>query len=515
MNSELTSRAIRRRVYAAGLLAFVVAFGAQAATPAARVIYAFGEVSAEDAGGGTRAVSKGDVIAAGDTLLTGRGRAQIKLTDGGFVALKPNTSYAIEDYSYDPADAANSRSFFNLVRGGVRLVTGAVGRANRSGWRMRTAVATIGIRGSEGVFDHIELPNGRIRLDITVTDGGFTATDAQGRQQELGPGQYSCASPCRPVNGPGPADEAPDFTPPLDPPYEGGEDAGGEADPIPAGPAPHGAHLSFAHSFVNTSCCGDQLNAAADGLNASDPDNPMGDNPVLLGTLESFTQNANSMSPFSFTRNGATEIADPTGPGGSTVNEEISAEWGRILSGHVVQSPSFMITNAVNFSYIITTNETPETDLPTGNVIGTYDQIVGGTYPTHAFNADGSGVETGMHEMMVKINFGTGLLEAFVVDGTFPSANLHLQYNPALMLPFHTGFVSFDPAQSFIQTSEPMCSGAMGCTIFGSAVYGFAGTGGTHLTGAYSANTDPFSYPPHTVDSSFALQRSSLLPAAP
>jgi len=51
--------------------------------------------------------------------VTGKGRAQLKLTDGGFVALDPNTEYVIEDYRFDQASSDSGRSFFNLVRGGV------------------------------------------------------------------------------------------------------------------------------------------------------------------------------------------------------------------------------------------------------------------------------------------------------------------------------------------------------------------------------------------------------------
>ena len=80
--------------------------------------------------------------------MTGKGRAQLKLTDGGFVALDPNTEYVIEDYRFDQASSDSGRSFFNLVRGGVRFVTGAIGKVKRKNWRMRTAVATIGIRGT-------------------------------------------------------------------------------------------------------------------------------------------------------------------------------------------------------------------------------------------------------------------------------------------------------------------------------------------------------------------------------
>ena len=117
-----------------------------AASPAAKVVYATGEVSARDTGGTRRLLQKGDIIASGDAVVPGKGRAQLKLTDGGFVALDPNTEYVIEDYRLDQASPDSGRSFFNLVRGGMRFVTGAIGKVKRKNWRMRTAVATIGNR---------------------------------------------------------------------------------------------------------------------------------------------------------------------------------------------------------------------------------------------------------------------------------------------------------------------------------------------------------------------------------
>ena len=173
---------------------------AVAASHAAKIIYAIGDVSATDASGSRRSVKRGDFIASGDTVVTGKGRAQLKLTDGSFIALNPQTEYAFEDYSYDDAAPSRSRSFFNLVRGGVRLVTGAIARSNRSGWRLRTSVATIGIRGSGGYFRYLTPDSLRINVDF----GGFTATDPDtGLESDLGPGEYICNSPCLPVDGAG------------------------------------------------------------------------------------------------------------------------------------------------------------------------------------------------------------------------------------------------------------------------------------------------------------------------
>ena len=117
---------------------------------------------------------KGDIIASGDAVVTGKGRAQLKLTDGGFVALDPNTEYVIEDYRFDQASSDSGRSFFNLVRGGVRFVTGAIGKVKRKNWRMRTAVATIGIQGT-GVYARYG-DDSLKDLFVDVSEGTLEAT---------------------------------------------------------------------------------------------------------------------------------------------------------------------------------------------------------------------------------------------------------------------------------------------------------------------------------------------------
>ena len=123
-----------------------------AAAPAAKVVYAFGQVSAIDGQGGARALERGATVYPGDTVQTQAGRTQIRFTDGGFAALQPNTRYKVEDYAYGGEADGSERGFFNLLRGTVRLVTGVIGHANRNNFRLSTKVATIGIRGTAGVI---------------------------------------------------------------------------------------------------------------------------------------------------------------------------------------------------------------------------------------------------------------------------------------------------------------------------------------------------------------------------
>ena len=129
---------------------------AHAAAHAAKVIYAFGQVQASTGMGKDRRLGKGDRVFPGETVATARGRAQIQFTDGGFASLQPNTEYRIDDYNFSGKADGKERSFLSLIKGSIRLVTGTIGKTNRKSFRIKTKVATIGIRGTSGKVSHCD-----------------------------------------------------------------------------------------------------------------------------------------------------------------------------------------------------------------------------------------------------------------------------------------------------------------------------------------------------------------------
>lgn len=151
---------------------------------AGKVVYAFGDVQATGNDGKARALSRGDRFGPGDTIQTRNGRTQLRFTDGGFAALQPNTQYKVEDYNFEGRADGNERSFMNLVRGSVRLVTGLIGRANKNNFRLRTAVATIGIRGTAGRVSHCDGGN-------CGANGPGTSLSGYGGTWDLQSGSYS------------------------------------------------------------------------------------------------------------------------------------------------------------------------------------------------------------------------------------------------------------------------------------------------------------------------------------
>ncbi len=120
-----------------------------AANAAGEVVKVVGRASAATLDGNLRRLNEGTAVNSGDTVITATSSfVRMKLSDGGFVVLRPNTRFQIADYNYSdkPED---SRSVFSLLKGGFRAVTGIIGKRNRSAVSYRTAVATIGIRGTD------------------------------------------------------------------------------------------------------------------------------------------------------------------------------------------------------------------------------------------------------------------------------------------------------------------------------------------------------------------------------
>lgn len=127
-----------------------------------KIIYGYGNNYALDTDGNRRDLKKGAEIREGDTLVTGYGRMHVRLIDGGFVSVYPNSEYKINQFKYSgkqysvtPAKSEKQssagkqdRGLFSLLKGAARQVTGLLGRTYNDNFKFKTSVATIGIRGT-------------------------------------------------------------------------------------------------------------------------------------------------------------------------------------------------------------------------------------------------------------------------------------------------------------------------------------------------------------------------------
>ncbi len=147
---------------------------------AGRFQFVVGDVRVTDPAGKERAVRKGDAVNEGDSILSGAsGTAQILLVDGGILAVRPDTRMKIDEYKFNGKDDGSERSFFSIVKGGFRAITGLIGKRNKENYGIRTPAATIGIRGTDSETVHVvaPLPNvpegtyNKVNTGATVMNG--------------------------------------------------------------------------------------------------------------------------------------------------------------------------------------------------------------------------------------------------------------------------------------------------------------------------------------------------------
>ena len=122
------------------------------AAGAGTVTHLSGTLSVQRPDGSVRILSQKSEVNPGDVLTTQRDSyAQINFTDGSSLTMRPNTQIKIEQYHFVQDRPQEDNSFLRLVKGGLRTVTGLVGkRGNQDAYKIGTNTATIGIRGSSG-----------------------------------------------------------------------------------------------------------------------------------------------------------------------------------------------------------------------------------------------------------------------------------------------------------------------------------------------------------------------------
>jgi hypothetical protein len=123
----------------------ITSFGQEAA---GRVLAVAGDVTIER--GAQRIAARPlTEVRAGDTFQLGaQSNAQVRFSDDSVVALGSDTTFRVSEYAFQGRAPEAQSAFFNLIKGGMRTVTGLIGRANRDNYGLRTATATIGIRGT-------------------------------------------------------------------------------------------------------------------------------------------------------------------------------------------------------------------------------------------------------------------------------------------------------------------------------------------------------------------------------
>lgn len=128
-------------------MAMVAAWPVQGFAAAGSVQFSTGDVQLRR-GAVVAAATKGTDVESGDVIVTGAaGRAQIRFSDGGLVALYPDSQFTVTRYA-DTGNPAQENFAVSLLQGGMRAVTGLIGKRNPQNYKVTTPTAVVGIRGS-------------------------------------------------------------------------------------------------------------------------------------------------------------------------------------------------------------------------------------------------------------------------------------------------------------------------------------------------------------------------------
>ena len=138
--------------------------------------------------GQTLKASVNQALQAGDVLNTGRtGRVELQLSDDSLISLSPNSSFRLTQYDYDSSGSRPGTGLFDLFKGALRAVTGAITSGSSHRFEVNTPVATIGIRGTEFTTEI-----GDEGLDVSMLEGkGVYMRNTSGDQVELNQGRQT------------------------------------------------------------------------------------------------------------------------------------------------------------------------------------------------------------------------------------------------------------------------------------------------------------------------------------
>lgn len=173
---------------------------AHGANSVGQITHLSGVLTAKRADGSTKLFSVKSEVLEGDMLTTEQDTyARVKFADGGEVVMRPGSQLKVASYSFNQAKPESDNVILDMLRGGLRAVTGLIGKRNRDAVRVTTATATIGIRGTHfGALmcqnDCGDIPtvtgkppeNG---LHLDVTDGAIVVKNQAG-EQVIASGQF-------------------------------------------------------------------------------------------------------------------------------------------------------------------------------------------------------------------------------------------------------------------------------------------------------------------------------------
>lgn len=156
---------------------------AQASAAAGSVERLSGTVTAGPEASSSRSLRQGDNVAEGELVQTSDASdVVLKMADGAVIALRPRSALRLQTYQYSSQQPTQSQVWLQLVQGGLRAITGLIGKTAPQQVRFTTATATVGIRGTDFEIEQVEAGNAQATEGtyLKVREGATTLTNSQG-----------------------------------------------------------------------------------------------------------------------------------------------------------------------------------------------------------------------------------------------------------------------------------------------------------------------------------------------
>lgn len=130
-------------------------------------------------------------------------RVKILMDDGAEVFLKEDSVLKISEYVITAGYGEKSSSILDLLRGGLRKITGSIGASALANYQLQTGLATIGIRGTDYVIklckqddctQTVSRNDPDAKLHAVVLQGAITLTTEEEVQILMAMGEYGTAT---------------------------------------------------------------------------------------------------------------------------------------------------------------------------------------------------------------------------------------------------------------------------------------------------------------------------------
>lgn len=163
-----------------------------------------GQATARDINGKVKQLNINSQIFEGDRLETAMDSSlHLLMDDGAEVQLKADSALKISKYTITAGYGRESNSIMDLIRGGLRKITGSIGASDSANYQVQTGFATIGIRGTDYVIKFCKQDdctrtasrNDRdAKLHAVVLDGAITLTADDETRVLIAMGEYATST---------------------------------------------------------------------------------------------------------------------------------------------------------------------------------------------------------------------------------------------------------------------------------------------------------------------------------